>query len=172
MKDGPTDSLCPAPAITLRPERAEDDAFLLAVYASTREEELAAVGWDAATRGRFLDMQFRAMRQGYRGMFPDAQFAIILLDGRPVGRAVVDRSGEAIHLVDLALLGPERNRGIGTRLLRQWTGEAAQANRPLCLRVLKGSRARPLYERLGFTQTGDDGLYESLEWRARDGAPA
>jgi len=172
MKDGPTDLPCPAPALTLRPERPEDEAFLFALYASTREEELARVGWDAATRVRFLDAQFRAMRQGYRGMFPEAEFAIILLDGRPVGRAVVDRSGEALHLVDLALLGPERNRGIGTRLLRQWTGEAAQANRPLRLRVLKGSRARSLYDRLGFMQTGDDGLYEGLEWRARDGAPA
>jgi GNAT superfamily N-acetyltransferase len=169
MKDGLTDLLCPVPGITLRPERAEDEAFLLAVYASTREEELAAVGWDAATRGRFLDLQFRAMRQGYRGMFPEAEFAIILLDGRPVGRAVVDRSGEAIHLVDLALLAPERNRGIGTRLLRQWIGEAAQANRPLRLRMLKGSRARRLYERLGFVQTDDEGPYEGLEWRARDG---
>jgi GNAT superfamily N-acetyltransferase len=166
MKNGPADLLCPAPAITLRPERAEDEAFLLAVYASTREEELAATGWDAATRGRFLEMQFRAMRQGYRAMFPDAEFAIVLSDGRPVGRAVVDRSGEAVHLVDLALLGLERNRGLGTRLLRQWMGEAAQASRPLCLRVLKGSRARRLYERLGFTRTGDDGLYEALEWRA------
>ena len=165
MPSPSAESLAPFPAIALRPERPEDEAFLFAVYASTREEELAAVGWDTDTRDRFLDLQFRAMRQGYRAMFPQAQFAIILLDARPVGRAVVDRSGAAIHLVDLALLAPERNRGIGTHLLRQWTAEAAHANRPLRLRVLKGSRTRRLYERLGFIQTADEGLYEVLEWR-------
>jgi ribosomal protein S18 acetylase RimI-like enzyme len=159
-----------APAISLRPERAEDAAFLFAVYASTREEELAMTGWDAATRARFLEMQFRAMCQGYRGMFPDAEFAIIHLDGRPAGRAVIDRSGKAIHLVDLALLGPDRNRGVGTRLMRHWLNEAAQANRPLRLSMLKGSPARRLYERLGFTQTGDQGLYEGLEWRPQTSA--
>jgi GNAT superfamily N-acetyltransferase len=169
MNDGPADLLASAPALTLQAESAEDEAFLFEVYASTREEELAVVAWDAAARRRFLEMQFRAMRKGYRGMFPDAEFAVILLDGRPVGRAVVDRSGEAIHVVDLALLGPERNQGIGTRLLRQWTEEAAQTNRPLRLRVLKGSRARRLYERLGFMRTDDDGLYEGLEWRAPGG---
>ena len=169
MNGDNTNSLAPLPALALRPERAEDEPFLFAVYASTREEELAAIGWDAATRDRFLEMQFRAMRQGYRGMFPRAEFAIILLAGQPVGRAVVDRTGEAIQLVDFALLTDARNQGIGTRLLQQWTAEAAKTNRPLRLRVLKGSRARHLYERFGFTQTADEGLYEAMEWRAPGG---
>jgi len=169
MKNDSTSSSLPAPAVALRPERGEDEAFLLAVYASAREEELDRTGWDARTRSLFLELQFRAMRQGYRAAFPAAEYSIILADGRSVGRAVVDRSAEAIHLVDLALLGPERNRGIGARLLRQWAAEAAETRRPLRLRVAKGSRAGRLYARLGFTRIADEEIYELLEWRPQAG---
>ena len=47
-------------AIALRPIRPDDRSFLLAVYASTREPELAAVPWDAAQKAAFVEMQFDA----------------------------------------------------------------------------------------------------------------
>ena len=170
-KNDQVDGGGPGPVLELRPERAGDEAFLFALYAGTREEEMARAGWDAATREQFLALQFRAMREGYRRAFPAAESAIVLLAGRPIGRAVVDRGGEAIHLVDLALLGPERNRGLGTQLLRQWLTEAAQARRPLRLSVVQGSPARRLYARLGFRQIGDEEVYEVLEWRPPDDVP-
>jgi GNAT superfamily N-acetyltransferase len=171
MNNDPMDLSVPAPAVALRPECAGDEAFLFAVYAGTREDEMALTGWDAATRGRFLEFQFRAMRQGYGSRFPHAEFAIILLEGRPVGRAVVDRDTEAVHVVDVALLGPERNRGIGTRLLGRWCAEAAATHRVVRLSVLKGNRALRFYDRLGFTPVGDEGLYLCLEWRPPGATP-
>jgi len=162
MANDPMDLSVPAPAIVLRPERPEDEAFLFDVYAGTREEEMALTGWVAATRNQFLNLQFRAMCQGYHAMFPDAEYAIILLEGRPVGRSVVDRGDEAIHVVDLALLSAERNRGIGSRLLRGWAAEALATRRVLRLSALKTSRALGLYRRLGFTPVSDDGIYVCL----------
>ncbi len=164
MSDSPCDLRQPPPAISLRPERREDEPFLFEVYASTREEELNQTGWDLATRRAFLDLQFQAMRRGYRSMFPRGEFTIILLAGQPVGRQVMNRSETEIRLVDVALLPQHRGQGVGTRLLQDLLAEASSTDKTVCLHVLKGSRSARLYERLGFRRVGADGIYDRMEW--------
>lgn len=149
-------------AVSLRPEQPDDDAFLYEVYASTREEELALTNWNENMRRMFLNHQFNAMRQGYRSMFPQGEFLIINVDGKPAGRLVVHRGEGEIRVVDLALLPASRNRGIGTSLMRQI---CAQADRPVRLSVLKLNRAFHWYQRLGFAKTGETGVYDEMEWR-------
>jgi len=152
--------------ITLRPERPEDEAFLREVYASTRQEELAAWGFPVEMRAAFLDMQFNAQKQGYRNTFPQGEFLVILLGSQAVGRMVVNRAPEELWLVDIALLTEHRNQGIGTALIQKLSSEAAAAGQPLRLSVIKGQRAFRLYQRLGFARTGDSGLHDLMEWRA------
>ena len=53
------------PPVLLRPERPGDEAFLFAVYASTRAEELSLTNWTEDLRRAFLNQQFNAMRHGY-----------------------------------------------------------------------------------------------------------
>jgi ribosomal protein S18 acetylase RimI-like enzyme len=154
-----------ADSVSLRPERPEDDAFLLDVYGSTRQEELDLTGWNAATREAFIKMQFNAMRQGYAGMFPHGSFNVILLNQQPVGRIVVSRGDIEFRVVDMALLPAFRGRGVGTFLLRELIAEAARANKPVRLHVLKMSRATRLYERLGFVRFGEEGFHDQMEWR-------
>lgn len=150
--------------IRLRPEEPGDEALLFELYASTREEELAMTGWDNATRGMFLDLQFKAMRQGYRSMFPQGEFSIILANETAVGRIVVDRSTTEIHVVDIVISSAHRNRGIGTHLMSALLEEARQAGKPVRLQVLKNSRPIVFYQRLGFSKTSETGLYEQMEW--------
>jgi ribosomal protein S18 acetylase RimI-like enzyme len=157
--------------ITLRPERPGDEAFLFALYASTRREELDAWGWPAEMRQVFLGIQFKAS-QSYRTTFPGAEFQIVLLDHVNAGRMVVHRSGEELRLVDLALLPEYRNAGVGSTLLRRILDEAAASQKPLRLNVLKGNRAERLYRRLGFEATGETGPYVEMEWRTQAGAPS
>jgi ribosomal protein S18 acetylase RimI-like enzyme len=152
------------PAVSLRPEQPGDEGFLFEVYAGTREEELALTNWDEPMRRVFLNQQFNAMRQGYRSMFPSGQFLIIELDGQAAGRMVIDRGANEIRVVDLALLPAQRNRGIGTLLMRQVCAGAAEAQKPVRLCVLKNNRAFHWYVRLGFVKTGEQGLYDDLEW--------
>ena len=152
-------------AIRLRDEQSGDEALLFELYASTREEELSLTGWDEATRKPFLDMQFRAMRAGYRSMFPLGQFSIILAEGTPVGRIVVDRSAQEIHVADIVVLAAQRNRGIGCRVMKALLVEAGLARKPVRLQVLKHSRAIAFYRRLGFSQVGGTEIYEQMEWR-------
>jgi len=153
------------PPVSLRPERAGDEHFLYEVYASTRAEELALTNWDAQTRRLFLDHQFQAMRQGYRSMFPSGIFSVIELAGQPVGRIVTNRSAQELRVVDLALLPPHQNQGIGTQLMRQVCAEAAAARLPVRLSVLKNNRALSWYARLGFFKIAEESIYEELEWR-------
>ncbi len=161
-----------AGSVTLRPETPADEAFLFEVYASTRREELDALGWGHASRQAFLTQQFRAMQQGYRQGFPAAAFAVVLAEGRPVGRLVVDRSDEEIRIVDAALLPEQRNRGLGTALVKAVLEEAARAHKPVRLRVLQGGRSAHLCERLGFRKIDTGGGHDHWEWRpAGSGEP-
>jgi len=153
-----------------RPESPEDEAFLLSVYASTREEELNATGWNEAARLAFVRMQFQAQRQGYRGMFPEGEFTIIMAGGQTAGRMVVNQTTEEIRLVDIALLPAFQNRGIGGQLVNGLIAEAQKLGKPLRVSVFKGNRATRFYHRLGFVQTGEAGLYDLWEW-SRMSAP-
>jgi len=117
-----------------------------------RQEELDAWGWPPEMRSGFLAMQFKAS-QSHHHAFPNAEFQIVLLDGVPAGRLIVNRTREDLQLVDIALLPAFRNAGIGAALLQRLIGEAAATKKPLRLHVLNGSRAGRLYQRLGFVQT-------------------
>jgi GNAT superfamily N-acetyltransferase len=160
-----SDPATSTPLIALRPESAADETLLYDLYAGTRGEELAGVGWGPAARHTFLTMQFKAQRQGYQNMFPQAAFLIILAGGQPIGRIVVNRTESEIRLVDIALLAPYRGHGIGTQLLADLRAEAAAERKTLRLHVLKASRAGRLYQRLGFVRTDETGVYEQLEWQ-------
>jgi ribosomal protein S18 acetylase RimI-like enzyme len=148
---------------TLRPERAEDGAFLREVYDASRKEELDAAGVPMEMRKAFLDMQFKAQRIGYQSEFPHANFDIILVGAKKAGRIVVNRSSTETTLVDIALLPEHRNHGIGTALIRKLSVEAAAAGLPLRLSVVKGQRAARLYLRLGFVKTSESGWHDMME---------
>ena len=148
---------------SLRPEQPEDEEFRFELYASTRAEELDALGWPQEARARFLELQFKAA-QGYYQEFPKADFQIVLVDGQRVGRIVLDRAAEAWELVDIALLAEYRNRGLGTALIQRLQTEAAAAGKPLRLTVLKGHRAARLYKRLGFVKNRETEVHDEMEW--------
>ncbi|HEX3718965.1 MAG TPA: GNAT family N-acetyltransferase [Verrucomicrobiae bacterium] len=154
-------------AITLRPERPEDSAFLLEVYSSARKEELDATGWPDVTRKVFLGMQFNAQQQGYRATFPLAEFNVIEVGGQAAGRMVVNRAEGEFRLVDLALLPAHRGQGVGTTLIQNLLRDGAAAGKPVRLSVIKGERAFRLYERLGFKKTGEDILRIQMEWQCK-----
>lgn len=78
----------------------------------------------------------------------------------PRGRDLyVSRWSEEIRIVDIALLPDSCNRGIGTALLRQLQAEAQASGKPLRIHVERFNPALPLYERLGFRQIEDKGVY-------------
>jgi GNAT superfamily N-acetyltransferase len=153
----------------LRTARPEDEQFLRAVYASTRAVELARVLWSNEQKRAFTDMQFAAQDADYRRNYPDAQYSIIEVQGVPAGRLYVDRCSKEIRIIDIALLPEHQRTGIGTKLLRALQDEARAAGKTLTIHVEKFNPALRLYQRLGFRQIEDKGVYLFLEWNSEHG---
>ena len=147
--------------LLLREATPDDEPFLLEVYASTRLEELEGFGWNDDQKQAFIKMQFLARERSY----PRVDSRIILLNGRPIGRLLVDRDDASILLRDIALLTEYRNRGLGSRLITELMKEATSVDKPILLHVVVTSPAVRLYERLGFCRSGDEtAAYLEMKW--------
>ena len=151
------------PKLDLRPATPDDRDFLLSVYRSTREDELALTGWNELEKAAFVSMQFEAQDRHYRQIHPDGSFLVVEVDGEPAGRLVLARLEREIRVVDIALLPRYRGAGVGTRLLRNVIAEADAGALQVTLHVEPWSPARRLYDRLGFRSAGMDGIYERME---------
>lgn len=75
----------------------------------------------------------------------------------------IHRSSREHRIVDISLLPAYRGRGIGTRLLTSVIAEADSAGKPVSIHVEVFNPARRLYERLGFVQIEDKGVYLLME---------
>jgi GNAT superfamily N-acetyltransferase len=150
--------------ITLRTITPADVSFLAAVYASTRVEELAITGWSDEDKAVFCRRQFDAQSAHYAANYPGASFQVIEHDGQPIGRLYVARWEEEIRIVDITLLPEFRGGGIGTKLLRDLQDEARGAAKSLTIHVERFNRALQLYQRLGFRQVEDKGVYLLMRW--------
>lgn len=155
--------------LNLRPVTAEDEPFLVALYGSTRAEELAQVEWEEGQQEIFVRWQFDLQRREYDTRFPDAKYELILIDGEPAGRIWTGRDEEQIRLLDIALLPQFQKRGAGTILLGELIKEAAEARKPLRHMVfVLNNEAHRFYERLGFVVIEDMGAYKHMEWRNQE----
>ncbi len=152
--------------VELRPIANSDDQFLLGLYASTREDELAQAEWAEGQKEMFLRWQFDLQRREYDARFPDAAYNVIFVDQQPAGRIWVGSDEEQIRLLDIALLPQFQNRGVGTALLRRLMEEAARQGKLLRHMVfVLNNDAHRFYERLGFSMIEDLGAYKHMEWR-------
>jgi GNAT superfamily N-acetyltransferase len=150
----------------------DDRPFLFDVYASTREDELRIVPWSDAQKQAFVRQQFEAQDTYYREHYRDATYEVILVDGAPAGRLYVARWPSEIRVIDIALLPAYRGHGVGTRLLETVFEEARAAGKPVRIHVEVMNPARGLYERLGFRQVADQGVYLMMEWTGPGGGAA
>jgi ribosomal protein S18 acetylase RimI-like enzyme len=154
----------PINILTLRPATDADQEFLVGVFASTRVDELQALAWNPIQAEMFINIQYNAQQQSYRLSYPTAENNIILHDGKPIGRMLIDRSEEAIHLVDIAILPDYRNRGVGAELIGGLLAEGAKRGREVVLSVFHTNPAIHLYDRLGFSKVDEQSLYWKMRW--------
>jgi GNAT superfamily N-acetyltransferase len=150
--------------VSTRPERLPDDGdFLLSVYASTRRAELTGLGWTERQQDAFIAMQFDAQARQYRESFPDATYSVICVDGERAGRFIVNRVGDQIIIVDIALLPKFRRIGAGGLLVRRLADQADVGHLRVRCHVRQDSTARRFWERAGFVAEGNDGVYVAME---------
>jgi ribosomal protein S18 acetylase RimI-like enzyme len=153
--------------IELRWASDSDRPTLLALYATTRAEELAAQPWPEATKAQFVAQQYELQHRHFVEHFAAAEFLVLVRGAGVVGRIYVDRStrGPRDLVVDI-LLAPEwRGGGIGGALLRAVQADAAARGRGVELHVLAwNGGARRLYERLGFRVADAGSPHVLMHW--------
>jgi len=136
--------------IDLRPAGTEDEELLFRVFYHTRVDEFRPAGWEEARLNGFLRDQAQLQHAYYHSVFPEAAFDVVEVDGAPAGRLYVDRTGDSIHIIDIALLPEYRGRGVGGELVRRLIQEADADGRSISLMVESSNPALRLYQRLGF----------------------
>jgi ribosomal protein S18 acetylase RimI-like enzyme len=173
LSDGVEIELGGGRTLALRPATHEDYADLVRVYASTRAGELAQVTWwDDAQKLAFCCSQYDSQKEEYDARYPEAQYDLILLDGRTAGRLWVGRDEEEIRLLDIALLPEAQRQGVGAALVGALIEEARASGKRLRHMVfMLNTDARRFYERLGFQVFEDIGGYLHMEWRPGAVAP-
>jgi ribosomal protein S18 acetylase RimI-like enzyme len=151
--------------LKLRPVNTADQAFLLEVYASGREMELALLPWDETQKQAFVEHQLQAQTRHYETEYPTARHDIILLDSLAVGRIYVLRDAQEISILDIGVLPVHRNQGIATALVKQLQNEAAQTGKSIKIYVEPYNPSQNLFRNLGFEVNDDDGLNLLFEWK-------
>jgi ribosomal protein S18 acetylase RimI-like enzyme len=151
-----------AQGYSLRPETDADVPFAMRLYASTREEELAQVEWNAEQKSLFLAQQFTAQRHHYKTQM-DCAFALIEHHGAPVGRLYLEQRQTQLYIVDIALTPEARGQGVGGMIIEALIVTAAETRRGVGIFVEKYNPALRLYQRLGFTVIRELEIYLEME---------
>lgn len=149
--------------ISLRTITEADLPFLHRLYATTREDELKQVPWTDEQKAAFVQQQFQAQHAFWQENYIDTSWDLILRAGEPIGRLYVARWPDDIRIVDIALMPELRGSGIGTGLIRALFAEGDASGRKVSIHVEIYNPARRLYERLGFVQAGERGVYLLME---------
>lgn len=149
--------------VRLRPVQDADRAFLVDLYGSTREQELAPVPWDGATKRAFIEQQFAAQDAHYHLHYTNRTFDIVEVDGIAAGRLYVNRGERDIRIVDITIAPTYRGKGLGTALLQGLLDEGQDTGRSVSIHVERNNPARHLYDRLGFKPAGENGVYILME---------
>jgi len=156
--------------ITRRSVVEEDREFLVQLYASTRDAEMAQVPWTAEQKRAFVEMQFAAQTQSYAASHPRADHDILCWDQQPVGRLYLDRGPGLFQILDITVAPERRNAGIGSAVLQE---VLAEADREGCaVSIYVESPGVRLFERLGFRPKSVSGFLALMERPAAGSAAA
>ena len=153
--------------ISLRDADKADRPFLLELYASTREAEIAMVPWTEEQKRAFLEMQFSAQLTSYAENHPGASHQVILLAGKPAGRIYLDSGEREIDILDITVATAHRNMGIGSQVLDKVLAEADRTGKTAGIFVEVFNPSRRLLERMGFRVANQDGFLLRLERQPR-----
>ncbi len=139
---------------TTRQATAEDKAFL---YVLNR------AAYEGVVRKQFGQWNEVWQRQHFEDKWAPETFEIVEQAGRRIGALSVSRTEEEVRIIEIQLLPAVQGHGIGTALLERELKFADKRTLPVRLQVLLESRARRLYEQLGFHITGQTGTHFLME---------
>ena len=118
-----------------------------------REVVIAQFGsWDPVLQAGFFQQKWG-----------EGGFEIVELDDVPIGVVATQWGPDHLFVSEIQIDPAHQGRGVGTRIMDELIAEATSRRLPVRLQVLRQSRARRWYERLGFAQTGETSTHWTLE---------
>lgn len=148
--------------VTFRNAASSDEEFLKELFFDVRRNEFEQVGLPIEQIKLLLSMQYAAQKQSYEWNFPNAEHNIIELADHKVGRLIIVRREETIHLVDVSILQNFRGHGLGSFILQKLKSEAEK----IFLSVFKTNNAAlKLYRRHEFKVINENEMYFEMEWK-------
>ncbi len=160
--------------ITLRAETPDDIPFIRRLYAGSRAAEMTALGsmWDRDTKRDFVEKQFAYQYLHHATHYADADFAIILRHGQPVGRIYLFWGAGGLRdcrLFEFMILPDFREMGIGSLVLAALLRLARSMQYSISLNVEPTNPARRLYARFGFVPEEGGFNRASIPMKWQDG---
>jgi len=153
-------------SVRLRSATEADEAFLATLYCDVHAAEFAPLQLPATALAQLLQMQYRIQLMSYRAQFPHAENSILMLAETPIGRMLVARDAGSIRIVDIALLAAFCGQGFGGQCLSKICAEARANGLSVNLSARVGNPAVNLYRRLGFVETGSNGMDIAMQLSA------
>lgn len=161
-------TVTPTLRLRFRLADAADQPFVLALYRTTRSDLLGMLA-DPRYIDALVAMQQRQQMDGFLSLYPDAAYQVLELDGTPVGRLVTAVAGNALRVVDIAVVPQARGQGVGGEALRRVQQQAMREGRDVTLAVRRDNAgARRLYASLGFAVEREESTLQ-LRWRRPGG---
>ncbi len=140
--------------VRLRKAKIDDNEFAYQTKKAAMKEYIEqAFGWDEKEQRRLHTRRFNTR-----------EFKVVTLPGIDVGIISVDREQDYIKVNQIYISPKYQSKGIGERVMKLISTEAAGLNIPVRLQVLKvNTRAKIFYHRLGFKSTGESGTHFLME---------
>lgn len=140
--------------VNRRPATEADVEFARGLHAACYREVVIAQfgGWDPALQAKFFQQKWDA-----------EEFEIAELGGVPIGVVATQWRPDHLFVAEIQIDPAHQGRGVGTMIMGELIAEATSRRIPVRLQVLRRSRARRWYQRLGFAQTGESSTHLALE---------
>ena len=140
----------------LRPATVDDFDFMFALKKANFKQYVEKIwGWEDDFQKEWLrkDLSQQPIRK-----------QIIVVDGNVAGVYEAQMADEGDYHINEISLPPEyQDKGIGTALLTAVLRENKQRGVKTMLQVFKDNKAKQLYERLGFTVSGETKTHYQME---------
>lgn len=151
--------------LTLRPKLESDKDFLIALYETSREEEMQYIEWQSDDdRKAFFLMQYNAQKLHFDTNYENLDYDIILYDNIDIGRLILYRTQENLHCVDIIIIPEYRKKGIGTVIMQRIEKEVEDKN---ITSTLYFEKTKPylegIYGKYGFVSIEDIGTHKLME---------
>lgn len=140
--------------VNRRPALEGDAEFARGLHAACyRNVVIEQFGdWDPALQAGFFQQKW-----------DEGGFEIIELDDAAIGVVVPQWRPDHLFVSEIQIDPAHQGRGIETRIMDELIAAANSRRLPVRLQVLRRSRARHWYERLGFVPTGESSTHLLLE---------